>query len=127
MEKLYEASDSLRTRNRIMAKGSDEDWEPPEEMSIVNSRSVRFTTLMTVSHGRRLFAIKGGDIGLGPPDMKENDEVCILHGSITPLILRKEGNGGHYHLVGESYVFGVDYTDTAEKLSAHALARYQIK
>ncbi|KAJ8124129.1 hypothetical protein ONZ43_g75 [Nemania bipapillata] len=42
--------------------------------------------------------------GLGPPDMKEGDYVCILIGCSVPVILRDEG--GPMKLIGESYVHG---------------------
>jgi hypothetical protein len=126
LENSFVANDSLRTRNRITAARSDEHWEPPEEMSVVNSRSVRFETLMAVSHGRRMFTTTEGEIGLGPPSMKEGDQSCLLHGSITPLILRKESTGGRYRLIGESYVFGVDYADMSMKLSADVAVQYSI-
>ena len=79
LEKGYEANNSLSARDRITKAKTDECWEPVDEMTIVNPRSVRFETLMRISLDRRMVIITEDRIGLGPLDVKESDDVCILH------------------------------------------------
>lgn len=62
--------------------------------SITNRKSVR--TLYTTRH-RAL-------VGLAPPLTRAEDVVCIIHGSKTPIILRKSTTPGRYHLLGQSYL-----------------------
>ena len=50
--------------------------------------------------GRVLFITHDAHIGLAPKAVKIEDEVCILLGSQTPLVVRRK-NGGHYRVVGE--------------------------
>ena len=45
-------------------------------------------------------------MGLGPPEAKPNDIICLFPGSRVPFILRKQSNG-YYSLVGECYVHGI--------------------
>lgn len=45
-----------------------------------------------------------GFIGLGPPEMKQGDVVCVFYGASVPFVLRPTGvERGPYRLVGEAY------------------------
>jgi hypothetical protein len=55
---------------------------------------------------RRLFKTGAGYMGTGARSLSAGDEVWILHGAAVPFILRPRLNG-HYHLIGESFVYGV--------------------
>ena len=123
LESFYAATENLKIRNRIVSAKSGEPWEPIAEMSVVNSRSMIFDEFWRVSVGRRLFTTSGGGIGLGPPDMREGDEICVLHGGLTPLILREAGCKRH-HLVGEAYVLGA--TSISANYRMDELVQYQI-
>ncbi|KAI1449094.1 HET-domain-containing protein [Annulohypoxylon stygium] len=52
--------------------------------------------------GRRFFNTKKGRMGLGPPEIKPNDQIAILKGCHVPLILRQVGD--YMIVVGEAYV-----------------------
>jgi hypothetical protein len=55
---------------------------------------------------RKPFRSKMGYVGLGPPDIRKGDVVCVFLGSDLPHILRKLDQSG-YQLVGEAYVHGI--------------------
>ena len=57
------------------------------------------------TRGRSSFTTVDGYIGLAPTATKPNDEVCILLGCQTPLVLRPCGDGSH-KVVGECYIDG---------------------
>lgn len=123
LEGFYAASENLKVRNRIVSANLNEPWEPIAEMSVINSRSLVFEELMKVSIGRRLFITSEGGIGLGPPDMRERDEICLLHGGFTSFILRGVGYKRH-HLVGEAYI--LQATSIHADCPLDKLVQYQI-
>lgn len=53
-----------------------------------------------------LFITKNRYLGLGPKSLMSRDQVWILAGADTPLVLRPLSNGRH-QLVGEAYVHGI--------------------
>ncbi|KAL2040278.1 hypothetical protein N7G274_007181 [Stereocaulon virgatum] len=65
--------------------------------------------LIGVQHdvaGRSFVTTREGNIGLAPLAAKAGDQVCILLGCQSPLLLRSDGHGYHT-VVGECYVHGV--------------------
>jgi hypothetical protein len=62
---------------------------------------------------RTFFVTKKGYFGIGPPDAKEDDRVCILSGCSVPVLLRKNRGriGGlaseTWFFVGECFVLGI--------------------
>ncbi|KAF4632852.1 hypothetical protein G7Y89_g5278 [Cudoniella acicularis] len=63
-------------------------------------------------HRKRVFATKGGHLGLGTKSVKEGDEAWILEGADTPFVLRPRKDG-KYKLIGEAYVHGVMHGELA--------------
>lgn len=59
----------------------------------------------TACNARKMFITDNGCLGLGPQAMRDSDIVCILRGSIVPLVLRP--CRGKYQLVGEAYIHGI--------------------
>ncbi|KAI9744845.1 MAG: hypothetical protein M1818_001770 [Claussenomyces sp. TS43310] len=55
-----------------------------------------------VVYERLVFVTSGGRLGLGPSVVKEGDQIAILHGSTTPVILRQAINNP-----GETPIYGV--------------------
>ncbi|RFN45505.1 hypothetical protein FIE12Z_10268 [Fusarium flagelliforme] len=55
--------------------------------------------------GHRLFLTDSGYLGMGYESVEVGDEVWIVRGCPTPLVLRREGES--FSLIGESYVHGV--------------------
>lgn len=56
---------------------------------------------------RALFVTSKGYIGLAPWNAKEDDHVVMLNGGRTLFLLRKVLDTGEYHLVGETFVYGL--------------------
>ena len=61
--------------------------------------------VITAIRIRSFFTTDDGSIGLAPIATKPNDEVCILLGCQSPLVLRPCGDGYH-KVVGECYIDG---------------------
>ena len=73
--------------------------EDTEEAFVSNS------LLKQALHSRRFFISELGFMGLARYDVKEGDNICILHGGGVPFILRPDGE---YHLFrGECFVHGL--------------------
>lgn len=69
----------------------------------------------TACSARKMFVTDNGCLGLGPQAMSDGDIVCILSGSIVPLVLRPSRD--KYQLVGEVYIHGIMFGEacTTEK------------
>ncbi|KAE9568677.1 hypothetical protein CGMCC3_g15249 [Colletotrichum fructicola] len=75
--------------------------------------------LMRASARRQFFISTEGLIGLGPPDIKAGDKICVFAGGKMPFIVRDmddETQGGgrpeagtHLRLLGDAYVHGLMY------------------
>ena len=64
------------------------------------------TEVLNVTEGRVFFITKEGYIGLAPDTIEPQDQVCVLLGCLTPLVLRPDGFG-NYQVVGECYIHGL--------------------
>ncbi|ETS78899.1 hypothetical protein PFICI_08752 [Pestalotiopsis fici W106-1] len=64
-----------------------------------------FNVIFSSLINRTLFTTIGGSIGVGPPDMKYGDMICVLHGCSYCVVLRKV-KIRHYTFVGPAYVEG---------------------
>ena len=73
-------------------------------------RDLRYTGNM-----RRLFRTPQGYLGIGAQSLQVNDEVWILGGADTPMVLRKKSNRS-YRLIGETYVHGVMYGEAVKSI-----------
>ena len=70
---------------------------------------------------RTFFVTKKGYFGIGPPDAKEDDRVCILSGCSVPVLLRR--NRGRiaglaaetWYFVGECFVLGIMDGEAVQK------------
>ena len=52
----------------------------------------------------------------GPADVVRRDEVWVLNGAKTPVVLRKMGER-RYEFLGEAYVHGMMHGEALEKVS----------
>ena len=76
--------------------------------ALEESRQIVFYYLpqaRSVIRGRSFFTTNDGYIGLAPIATKPGDQVCILLGCQSPLVLRPCGDGSH-RVVGECYIDG---------------------
>ncbi|RDW74779.1 hypothetical protein BP6252_05921 [Coleophoma cylindrospora] len=62
--------------------------------------------IINMLNSRSLFITEDNYIGIGPGNLRPGDEVCILLGCPSPMILRPIGEA-QYKVVGESYVQGL--------------------
>jgi hypothetical protein len=87
-----------------------------EVLSLIGS-SVRRAT---ANPSRRFFKTKDGHQGAGPSAFQVGDEVAILEGAETPMILRRSSitmdSNVVYEVVGASYVQGIMDGEAMEKL-----------
>jgi hypothetical protein len=58
--------------------------------------------------GRRYFSTANGRIGLGPPDAKAGDTICVLYGTPPVFVLREaDRESKEWILVGDGFVHGL--------------------
>lgn len=75
--------------------------------SFVSSQDLLFLHFVRGSLRRRtFFEAANGHIGLAPKSTRPGDEICVILGCQTPLILRSDGRGTR-RIVGQCYVHGV--------------------
>jgi hypothetical protein len=67
---------------------------------------------------RAFFVSDSGFMGFAPRAALPGDAVCVLHGATTPFVLRRDGGGGYWKLLGECYVFGIMNGEVMEELPA---------
>ena len=90
------------TRN-YMSHMLETTYEAPLRYPVEISNWYGIVSIMLV--GRLLFTTNDGYIGLAPKATKLDDQICILLGCRTPLVLRPNGAWG-YEVVGECYIDG---------------------
>jgi hypothetical protein len=56
---------------------------------------------------RRLMSTTFGRIGVAPWAAHQGDVICVLPRCSVPLIIRPEGNGACYRLIGECHLHGI--------------------
>ena len=85
--------------HRIIDRPQDSAFDDSYESKIF------LTSVRSAIRGRSFFTTDGGYIGLAPIATKPGDQVCILLGCDTPLVLRPGGDGYH-KVVGGCYIDG---------------------
>lgn len=63
--------------------------------------SPRYLNNMGRSLNRRFFATANGLIGMGVPNTRAGDYLCILSGSSGCFVMRQEGS--HWKIIGDAY------------------------
>ncbi|KAM7205953.1 hypothetical protein V8F33_000783 [Rhypophila sp. PSN 637] len=69
---------------------------------------------------RAVFVTAGGEtLGLGPGDARPDDQVWVLDGANTPVVLHQHSRGmgavRYYEFLGEAYVHGMMHGEAAER------------
>jgi hypothetical protein len=85
-------------------QGANSLMRPPKATRRAFNDDVAYTCFENT-----FYSTKGGRIGIGPPDTKPGDFVCIPYTSRVPFIMRKNYANGRYKLVGDTYCSGVMY------------------
>ena len=65
-----------------------------------------YTSVPSFTKGRVFFTTAEGHIGLAPREVRPGDQVCIVLGYQSPLVLRANEDGD-YTVIGECYLHGV--------------------
>ena len=81
-------------------------------------RSLYFQSLAKCG-GRRLAVLDKYPLGLVPDFTKPGDLVCVLHGSSTPMVLRRVEND--FECIGECYVHGIMYGEAVDWLEGNKI------
>jgi hypothetical protein len=71
------------------------------------------------------FTTRQGHMGLGPRDMRDDDQVCILRGCNFPVVLRQYGFS--FKLVGAAYVAGFMYGEFLRSRWATGVRRRSLR
>lgn len=100
----YSGESLVRKMGELTARSNDKSVQSYEEWSrpMADFRREVDLTLGT----RRLFRTDGGLLGMGPLETEMGDEVWILAGAKTPVVLR-DGSPGKKQLLGEAYIHGL--------------------
>jgi hypothetical protein len=80
-------------------------WKDPLEQHKPDWRRFARATA-NIAMKRKLLFTTANDVGLGSAAAKQDDEIWVVAGGSSLLILRRAGNGKHL-LVGECYVFSM--------------------
>jgi hypothetical protein len=68
----------------------------------------RFTSrLRLVCNNRRYFSTRGGRVGIGPPETKPGDQICVLYYGRPLFLLRPMGTLEIFEMIGDAYVHGL--------------------
>jgi len=74
----------------------------------VMAETMSYQGTMRYKDGARPICSEKGYVGLGPAETALGDVIVLLFGATTPLVFRPvDSDMGVYHLVGETYVYGV--------------------
>lgn len=73
----------------------------PEDASEIREFVRTLSRRKSLCEKKRVFCSKGDLIGLGPQDIRQDDFICILHGSKVPCILRKENR--RWQVIGQCF------------------------
>lgn len=63
---------------------------------------------------RRVFVTGKGKLGLGPKSVQICDQISILHGSTTPIILRYNGKSNTHGVIGDCYLEDVMFGEAVD-------------
>ena len=94
---------SFKTCRKYIHRMVDTTRDTAPEKSPENR--LYLSSVAAASRGRSFFTAVDGYIGLAPTATNPGDEVCILLGCQSPLVLRPCGDGSH-KVVGECYIDG---------------------
>lgn len=118
IEKLAEA---IKIRTRVVHVYYGDREKPVTDAKLMEEQlphvgSKEYTKQFDMSlKDRVVFRTSDGMLlGLGPSDIRRDDEVWVLNGAKTPVILRRVIQG-RYGFLGESYVYGMMHGEALER------------
>jgi hypothetical protein len=101
---LYADRDEAGRRLSLAGTVNEPDLDVLRENSKRPQPQIQRLTLLL---NERTFVItKSGYFGLGPPDARHGDLICVLQTAGVPFVLRRT-SGKEFRFVGDSYVYGI--------------------
>ena len=89
-------ADYLHTKSLLLSS------EGSSEMVWTEVGSRYWQAIADACGGRKYFSTKGGRMGLGPTDLKPDDNICVLYGGGPLFFLRSDEGKDTAQLVGEA-------------------------
>lgn len=83
--------DKSANRRTSIIGGTWQGILSPEEQAAHKRRNDYKLAVECAANGRSFFVTQKGRLGIGPPSLRPDDAVYILHGSKVPMILRSSG------------------------------------
>lgn len=128
--------DKAANRRTSIIGGTWQGIVSPEEQLAHKRRNDYKLAVECASNGRCFFITEGGRLGIGPPTLRPDDAVYILHGSRVPMILRNSGTSKTCReKVMEKLVLSTDEAqakfnagdrDTAEMAASREASRFSV-
>ena len=104
--------EGLRRVDEYVSTGRN-NWSSEDIESMFNGCMPFEISFQTWNHQRNFCTTKGKRLGMVPRAARKGDIICAFLGAITPFVLRPDGCG-NYRLVGECYVQGLMYGESAD-------------
>jgi hypothetical protein len=112
-ENISEVMDSIRNSlisgfGRLPNLGEPKPYKENIQDPIERDHSARMylTMMCRTMSGRAFFITQNGHIGIGPDDIEAGDQITVLYGCRTPLILRQDELLDTFWIIGDAYVDG---------------------
>ncbi|KAI0102435.1 HET-domain-containing protein [Nemania sp. FL0031] len=107
-----------REKKRKKKNGGKESREKTTDISLLGQSEfeetlgrIELSRMLSFAGGKTLFKTDKGQLGLGPPDMREGDLVCAVDECTLPVLLRRvetmDGDASFFEHVGTCYVSGL--------------------
>ncbi|OCL13103.1 hypothetical protein AOQ84DRAFT_385641 [Glonium stellatum] len=72
--------------------------------------------LQKIAKSTFCFHTSDGDVGIGPPQVRVGDQICVLGKCTFPVVLRPVG--GHYRYIGPCFIVGLTEGEASKTLEA---------
>jgi len=110
-ERRHEGTDSFLTlgawRNLMDRMMACPPGKSPLSITGERTSSLYIHDAFTYVNGWAFIQTYEGYVGLGPPDAKDGDLLCIFLGCASPVLIRESSPGGHFRVIGPCYVYGL--------------------
>jgi hypothetical protein len=93
-----------RNRRQSRAWYRSLSWKDKKTVSKYWQTAAAFSTRLS---GAIFCATEARYVGLVPAGAQSGDHICLLHGAKVPFVLRSQGSGGTWELIGEGYIHGI--------------------
>ena len=100
--------ETKRSFREVDAHTWSQDGPIPSVQLLSKSAQSYLRYISILMKNGKVFRTRKGYIGVGPENVQEGDQVCILRGLFIPIILRSVvGGEGRFEVIGETWVHGI--------------------